>query len=296
MSSIRILFFTAFFLFCLAIFIPPAKAQVAGEDPRFSEKSVADGAIREARIKEEIKSSKVNDWAGEYHYGDGLGINVFLMIAPKSGFTFTWVGCMGVYDRNFGDVVFTDDKITLVFTYPNIREGFQGIAPELVPVLWGERHYLIPANGFVRFANAINGGYEPATGFRTFGTSFLLKQGDKEKSAFGRPQMPAEFQHLLLVRPIRAKTVTVGESRIDVDGYDPARKNRITQIVVSAGRSTGAFVGMELHVISPSRIWETAIITKVGELSSEAEIAQSGLNEPAPSVNWKFSTNSHDHK
>ena len=68
---------------------------------------------------------------------------------------------MGLYDRNYGAVTWTNDSIRLSFTFENNRKGFQGIAPELIPVSWESREYLIPADEVVGFCNAINEGREP---------------------------------------------------------------------------------------------------------------------------------------
>src|SRR4051812_843941 len=38
------------------------------------------------------------EWAGEYCCGDGLGMNVTIAIAPKTGVVYTWYGCLGLYD------------------------------------------------------------------------------------------------------------------------------------------------------------------------------------------------------
>src|SRR5437016_5194826 len=44
------------------------------------------------------------EWAGTYYVGDGLGVNILIELAPKSGVTYTSHGCMGLYDYNHGDV------------------------------------------------------------------------------------------------------------------------------------------------------------------------------------------------
>jgi hypothetical protein len=115
---------------------------------------------------------KVDSWAGHYYYGDGLGVNVELSLAPKSGFAFTWNGCLGLYDMNYGDVVESSGKIRLVPKLPNEHKPFEGISQEFLPIVWGDRHYLIAAEEVVKFANAVNAGFEPREG--AWGT-FLLR-------------------------------------------------------------------------------------------------------------------------
>jgi hypothetical protein len=74
----------------------------------------------------ELKTLKAHAWAGKYHYGDGLGVNVDLSLAPKSGFVFTWHGCLGLYDLNYGGVEEADGRIRhkAVHGQPNIPSAY----------------------------------------------------------------------------------------------------------------------------------------------------------------------------
>ena len=84
-------------LLCIALSPAKIKAQIEGHerDEKLSEKALATSRGRTNRIKEELAQLKDNQWAGEYYYGDGLGVNVNLIIAPKSGFVFTLVWLLG---------------------------------------------------------------------------------------------------------------------------------------------------------------------------------------------------------
>ncbi len=123
-------------------------------------------------------------------------------------------GCVGLYDLNYGDVLENDGRIRLVFKYPNDRKGFQGIAPELVPIVWGDRHYLIPADEFLRLANAINAGFEPS---KTRSARFLLREGDELKRVQGQPNLPSPYSEYLLKQPIKAEISSIKNSRLQDD-------------------------------------------------------------------------------
>jgi hypothetical protein len=291
----KYLFLIIFCVSCLSAYPPKVTAQIEGQEreEKLSERSLSASEERETRIKEELAQSKDNEWAGEYHYGDELGVNVNLMIAPKSGFVFSWFGCMGLYDLNYGNVGWSDRKIKLLFEHPNKREGFQGIAPELIPVLWGERHYLIPSNEILEFTNAVNASFEPCT---MFCSRFLLKRGDEKKKVSGQPDIPDEYRAYLLEKSIKSDVLSLGESRIVTDKDDPESQFRVTKVLLKAGSAKGVLVGMEFHVYSPSRIAESAKVTKVEEQFSEAEIVQVGLDGAFPSTRWKFSTSIKDVK
>lgn len=122
-----------------------AMTVLAGNDweIKSSREAEAEAGKRREAVQAELSTLTNHPWAGEYYEGDGLGVNVRLFIAPKSGYVFEWRGCLGLYDRNFGAVTVANGRLRLSFAYPNKREGFKGIAEQLVPIRWGERAYLV---------------------------------------------------------------------------------------------------------------------------------------------------------
>lgn len=256
----------------------------AGDDGKFAKKSQAFAAKRQALIDKELQSLKNHAWAGDYYYGDGLGVNVDLRLAPKSGFVFTWHGCLGLYDLNYGDVVEKPDgRISFVFKFSNEQKGFEGLAAELLPVAWGERHYLIPADDVVGFANGINAGIEPRT---TTHGRFLLKWGDEEKSAPGQPSLPPQYLKYLLSYPINAEISSVEGIRIE-------KSRHIATVQLNVGVAEGVKPGMEFYVHTPSTVYESALILAVEGPFSRAQIVQDDEidgKEPRPAVGWKLST------
>jgi hypothetical protein len=248
--------------------------------PKLSKASERAAEKQTKQIQTEIGGLRNHRWAGEYYYGDGLGVNVSLILAPQSGFVFTWHGCLGLYDLNYGSVAFSKETLKLLFTYTNSREGFEGIAPELIPMVWGQRHYLIPRDGVIQFANAINAGLEPNG--RRGGRSeyFLLKRGDENGLVDGAPPLPAEYAAYILKDPINANILSVNETHLE-------KSRRITSVTLDVGSATGLKKGMELYVQGP---FETATITDVEERTALAIIDQFDATRPPPSVGWKFST------
>jgi hypothetical protein len=236
------------------------------------------------QIREEIKTLGNHVWAGEYYFGDGLGVNVSLIIAPKSGYLFEWHGCMGLYDRNYGAVTCIKGRLRLSFTFPNKRQGFEGIAEELVPIAWGDRKYLVPADGIVGFCNAVNDGSESRKGPHGF---YLLRRGDEEKEVKGFPPVPEKFRPYLLASPIDAEIVGVGKftTRPSVCDW----KFRDTPVTLNRGKKQGLLVGMTLHVAEPDNVVESVTITKVDDERSEAVMTQME-EEKGPRIGWKLST------
>src|SRR5256885_5650535 len=192
----------------------PRYSQIHESEQKLTDASIAASEEQTKRIQLELRHLKNHDWAGEYFFGDGLGVNVSLALAPDSGFVFSWRGCLGLYDLNYGEVEFSDGTIKLRFKYPNKRVGFEGIAPEFLPVRWGKRRYLVALDRMVDFTNAINAGTEPNTLFGGQSGRFLLRRGDEKGQVAGQPNIPAEYRSYLLASPIKAKISSVQQTNV----------------------------------------------------------------------------------
>jgi hypothetical protein len=264
---------------------PPLPSQNNKPDPRLSKTSVAFSEARTKKIKLELRRIKGHDWAGEYFFGDGLGVNISLALAPESGFVYSWHDCLGLYDLNYGDVEFTDGKIKLHFKYPNERVGSLGMPSELFPVRWGNRHYLIAADGMVDFANAINAGMEPSSLFGGRSGSFLLRQGDEKQPVAGQPDIPAAYRAYLLLNPINANVSSVQGTRVK-------ESSRFTDVTIDAGSAEGLKQGMELYVHSPSSTFASAVLKNVAEHTATAVVEQIlvSTRDPVPAAGWELST------
>lgn len=256
----------------------------AGADARNDPEAVHAANSKRDQIRAEIETLGAHPWAGEYYAGDGLGVNTFLYLAPKAGYVFEWHGCLGLYDRNYGSITEKDGKLNLSFTFENSREGFQGVAPELIPVEWDERRYLIPSDDMVGFCNQVNQGAEPRSDVHGL---YFLRRGDEDKAAEARPKLPAEFQDYLLPKPVEATIVAVGKSTTSRGVGDSKFKD--TPLSLGAGNRQGLKVGMELIVMGPGSIVETVTITKVEDDRSEGVMTQIGRG-PRPNVGWRVST------
>jgi len=278
LRSLRAFIFLSVALLSLRLY-----AQDADSDPKLSKAAVEAAEARTKKIQQEIRGLRNHEWAGEYFFGDGLGVNVTLTLAPQNGFVFTWYGCLGLYDQNYGDVTFTQGTVKLLFTYPNKRGGFQGIAPELMPVRWGQRHYLIPVDGMLPFTNAINSGMEGGKLFGGRSAYFLLRKGDENKAPEGLPSVPSEYLSYILKKPITAKISSVTASQ-------EGKSKRTTRVTLNVGSADGLRKGMELFVKHPGRIYAEVDVTDVSEHWSSAVIEQDLLSDPVPAPGWIFST------
>jgi hypothetical protein len=277
------------FLVCVAVLCSvgahATRADDRGVPDKHSEQADRKAKALRKTISEETKTLGNHEWAGEYYYGDGLGVNVSLMLAPKSGYLFEWHGCLGLYDRNYGAVTLKRGRLHLSFTFPNKRDGFQGIAEEFIPIAWGDRKYLIPSDDIVGFCNEVNDGSEPRQDPHG---SYLLRQGDWKKKVKGFPAVPQEFRSYLLIHPIEAEITGVGKSTTRPSVCDWKFKD--TRVTLNCGSKKGLRTGMRLHVVKPEGIFESVEVKKVDEEKSEAVLTQIGEGEAGPRVGWKLST------
>lgn len=256
-----------------------------GPDKRSSEAEAVARKRRET-IEEEIQSCGPHEWAGRYYYGDGLGANILLLLAPSSGHLFEWHGCLGLYDRNYGAIAVTGQTLHLSFTFANERRGFQGIANSFIPVHWGDRTYLIPPEDMIEFCNAINSGLEPRADMHGH---FLLRDRDALKTVTGFPEVPAEYTGYLLNEPIEAQIISVGKNR----GKKKAGGTRQEIAVwLDAGAQDGLLPGMELHVITPEKHqFESVILTtNLEDHVSEAMMTIARDRASLPKPGWRLST------
>jgi hypothetical protein len=131
---------------------------------------------------------------GSYYYGDGLGTNCSLVVKPKGRFSFVWRGCLGLYGKNEGGAKVVKDHLILTPEQPNESRGFGGTPIDLVPVRWGDRLYLVPANSGKAFCDSVNQEQEPRDNIHG---RFYLRRGDWEKKVTGFPTVPKEWEPLL---------------------------------------------------------------------------------------------------
>jgi len=272
---------------CVAVVLLLCVSSVwAEQNEKLSDENQAIIEAKRQTITNEIAQLKDHPWAGRYYYGDGLGANVWLTLASENGFTVTWYGCLGLYDQNHGTVAMDGNHIKFSFTF-DMESGYIGnYASERIPIRWGERLYLIPTDGIVRFCNAINSGKEPRNGPHG---QFFLRRGDWEKEAPGKPELPKEFMPYLLDKPVDAAIVSIKNTREE-------RVGKIATVVMDKGKEAGLLPGMELSVVRPNNVYQEVKLTKVEETQSEGEYIYARPYESflsrtsAPVSGWQLST------
>ena len=218
------------------------------------------------RVLADMRQAGEHRWAGYYYWGDGLGANVTLVLAPNEGFVYQWSGCLGVYAENRGAIVEEGGVLEL---RPEVMEGDNFRLPRnLRLVKWGERRYLIDPNRIIAFCNEINSGREPRSG--PYGSYFLDKP---EAPAKGEPDIPRDFLGFILKQPLNPRVVAVTNVTEAPDMEDWTK--RITHVTLDMGRLDGVFVGMSLH-LPDYRTLNDIEVTAVEDRSCQAVVIQRG--------------------
>jgi hypothetical protein len=264
---------------------PDPEAARLWQQKQSAESEAAAGSVRR-RAERQAAALKDHPWAGSYYYGDGLGVNVSLTLSPRAGFVFEWRGCLGLYDRNFGPVLESDDgRLHLQPKLANTHRGFEGIAEELVPIRWGPRHYLIATNAIKDFCNAVNGGGEARTGVHGF---FLLRRGDETKPVSGLPSLPDWAPECLLASPIASEITAVGKSETK---EDDKYETRTTIVTLGAGRADGVWEGMAFHLLDHQRFVSIEVVSlhPTSATAKASELGEKGKTAP-PAVGWRVGT------
>ena len=236
------------------------------------------------KIQTEIQALTNHDWAGEYFLGNGLS-GIQLLLAPESGYVLERNSDIGPLGCNFGIVSEKNGRICLSNNKIQTRQMFPGNAEEFIPIKWGTRKYLIPADELVGFCNDINEGAEP----RKWNTGqYFLRRGDAKKKVTGFPVVPKGFRTYLLERPIEAQIVAVDS---------PAPRARDCEdwkypVTLNVGKNHGLLPGMKLYLLNPDRFVGPVIIKNVENMESEGIISQSGRKNTAPVIGSKLSTHS----
>lgn len=224
------------------------------------------------------------EWAGSYYVGDGLGMNVRILIAPDAGVTYTWHGCMGLYDGNHGDIAETFDldkdgqpdglKINWKL---NLSGGYHYDSKLFYFVRWDDpasdriKRYIVPEEQMLEVVNDYNqGGYSRDS---MYSAPKKYEEGDKIRRGWhpdykpfeGVPQLPAKWAKLLILKAVDAKVthVTPITTRNVTKGVDAT----LARVTFDKGSADGLYMGMEVRV---SHGRGTLTIDKLQEHTAEA--------------------------
>lgn len=271
-------------------------ANDAAELRQSAEESIeATVEARRDTIDHEIGHTPAHPWAADYYEGDGLGANIFLSIAPKSGVAATWHGCLGLYGANLGAVIpEPDGSLQLQFEQPN-EARFGGFPDRVVPVRWGARRYLIRPSDTAGFVAAIHAGSEPRT--QVHG-QFLLAEGDELKPVSGLPGLPEPDRVRIRLQAVEARIVEVGEPERGDKTVDMCDARYPVRLVVDGDEVLHP--GEELQLLGRSSPFTDIIVREAspGSARGLAKVLELDCGKPdadhVPAEGWRLTTGAYD--
>lgn len=267
------------------------------EDAALTEIEQAEEAVeaRSRAIEHELKTLAGHPWAGEYYRGDGLGMNVRMLLSPMSGIAATWHGCLGLYGANLGHVLpQADGHLQFDFERGN-QQRFGGFPDRVIPVRWGARRYLLEPSELAEFVSAIHRGMEPRAQIHGM---FLLAKDDERKPVEGLPDLPSEYRerirsHALVAQVLRVEPLPDLPSPADLKICDKRYRLHL-QVAESGLLARGEILEPEV----PDNAFGSVVVEEatpglavgVGKFM-ELDCARP---ENVPDRDWKFSTGAFD--
>ena len=237
---------------------------------------------RRQLIVGEASNLPANEWVGTYGYEDSPNSGGQLDWAPANGFVVGWNTCShGWQDRvNFGTVDFRDGVLRVTPELAGEGRKIYALADELIPVKWGEQHYLVPLDQLVAFC------YAARNAVRSLEIKeFFLKNSDREKRRFGLPAVPSQYKKYLVGPPIHATIVEL----------KPQPQPWSEVFTLNAGRSAGVVAGMKFFALSPRNVYMLVEVRQVRDDDSEAYVITSGFKDNSkgtvkPRAGWRLTS------
>ena len=204
-------------------------------------------------------------WAGHYYAGDGLGFNLYVDLAPDSGFISESSSCTGSSIRGYGHITEENNSIQLISEMGTEEEELD----VYLHIQWGDRSYLLLQNELFDFCNAILSQREPRSRVHGF---FLIRDEDYKKEVVGLPNLPEKYLQYLMNSPINTTITSTKESKSTSEDSNLTFIKTIVEFDV--GSNQGVFTGMSFFKSHSKYRSISAEISHVYPNHSIAEIHQ----------------------
>jgi hypothetical protein len=231
-------------------------------------------------IELEASTSLHNEWVGTYWSVDGPTVSTSFGWSPNSGFAVMWYNCSRPLDLvNYGSAVFENGSLKLRVELPENSPGAYRMGSELIPIKWGDQHFLVPEDQLLNFIYAVNSTSTPEI------ETYLHKREDLEKSRRGLPALPESYRKYVGMKPI------VGA----ITEFLPRQDRYAERVMLNVGRAEGVIPRMYFYDFRMRGIYMRLYVREVQEHTSEASIFMAthegpGNREVRPKVGWKVTS------
>ncbi len=214
------------------------------------------------------------DLLGKYYQGDGLGANLNLTLERGHKFSYTWRGCLGVYDKAKGTWNREGDLVVLIPSGYKIPSNFKEVDTRFMPVRESNGQYLIEENSMPAFAAKVNR-HELRTG--PHGSDYVRIKSDNFDfmPVSGNPVRPTAYADYYANGPIETEVMRINPGgTVDLK---PVPKNRLRPNMRLAIRSFD---------------WLEVIVLSVTDTRVEAQPIYFEMSQKPISVGMKFTSGS----
>ncbi len=160
---------------------------------------------------------------------------------------------------NFGKAAFSDNRLTLQPEIGKEHLNFLSVPIEMVPVKWGEQHFLIPSDKLLHFAYAVHSGAGSQI------VEYFVKSRDIQKPRAGLPNLPKEYTPVMTMKAIKPKITA-----IITDEKSPAYNNKT--VVLNMGSDAKIIEGMAFYYENSSGSLRVTV-TELKEKTSKARVS-----------------------
>ena len=200
-----------------------------------------DDVLRAKEKYNQLINSNSSEWEGTYSRNSMLGISE-LVWSAKIGFV-SWYAYHSLVSLAYGRIERTDDVIKFRSEKPSTGKVE---SDPLVLVKLGDIHFLVPKDKLSSFAQRAVG----LARNQDENDYVWVNVADRGKRAFGLPQFPKRFAHLVR-RPILTSVRSIGKPRLRQDKFESGEvyaeyNDRL--IKFNVGRTSRVKIGMVFFI------------------------------------------------
>jgi hypothetical protein len=252
----------------MAVYISHSQQQPSAVCRTDSLKTIACLLVAEHPLKPEAHT--FHEFAGNYYEGNGRYGTSF-ELSPNGHFTFEIsTDMVGAPKKRLSGTLLRKGEI---FSIREIGQSpglqsWERQPNELMPLLWGDRHYLIrnEVSHIIDFCNAVNAGDEPR---QSEPGIVYLREGDRKKEALGKPKLPRYWMKFILAHPVTCKVTSIlGNGSIKVDAGSINNLSCGMVLIDSMTNKRFSISQVERSTATAKAVFGTSYSTRIGDTLS----------------------------
>jgi hypothetical protein len=148
------------------------------------------------------------DVAGTYHESSGLA-GCIVDLRPDGTVSMQYWFDVGDMEPNGGAYTVRNGLVQIRYEPPTHLRDWPQSPERLVPVLWGERRFLVWEEQLADFWDTVHHGADPCSQAMGVWWSLFRREGDDAKPATGLPQVPPRYVDYVVRTSVLGKVVAM---------------------------------------------------------------------------------------